>query len=110
MPRKLAVDVSQGQSQNPAKRALEDEIVAALLFEPGQEVTVLPNRYDLAPDGSGVLCLQRITSDMVVLSWLYRRAVHGVLARHGTSDGLIGLSVGLEAYEDLRADLDQAPH
>lgn len=29
-------------------------------------------------------------------------------ARHGISDGLLRLSVGLESYEDLRADLDQA--
>lgn len=29
-------------------------------------------------------------------------------AAHGISDGLIRLSVGLEAFEDLRADLDQA--
>jgi cystathionine beta-lyase/cystathionine gamma-synthase len=28
--------------------------------------------------------------------------------KHGIRDGLIRLSVGLEAYEDLRADLDQA--
>jgi cystathionine beta-lyase/cystathionine gamma-synthase len=27
---------------------------------------------------------------------------------HGISDGLIRLSVGLEAFEDLRDDLDQA--
>ncbi len=29
-------------------------------------------------------------------------------AKHGISDGLIRLSVGLEAFEDLRSDLDQA--
>lgn len=29
-------------------------------------------------------------------------------AKHGISDGLIRLSVGLEAFEDLRADLDRA--
>jgi cystathionine beta-lyase/cystathionine gamma-synthase len=29
-------------------------------------------------------------------------------AKHGITDGLIRLSVGLEDYEDLRADLDQA--
>ncbi len=27
---------------------------------------------------------------------------------HGITDGLIRLSVGLEAFEDLEADLDQA--
>ena len=29
-------------------------------------------------------------------------------AAHGITDGLIRLSVGLEAFEDLRDDLDQA--
>jgi cystathionine beta-lyase/cystathionine gamma-synthase len=29
-------------------------------------------------------------------------------AKHGITDGLVRLSVGLEAFEDLRADLDQA--
>ena len=29
-------------------------------------------------------------------------------AKHGIVDGLIRLSVGLEALEDLKADLDQA--
>jgi cystathionine beta-lyase/cystathionine gamma-synthase len=28
--------------------------------------------------------------------------------KHGITDGLIRLSVGLEAYDDLRDDLDQA--
>jgi cystathionine beta-lyase/cystathionine gamma-synthase len=29
-------------------------------------------------------------------------------AKHGIADGLIRLSVGLEAFEDLQSDLDQA--
>jgi cystathionine beta-lyase/cystathionine gamma-synthase len=29
-------------------------------------------------------------------------------AAHGITDGLLRLSVGLEAFEDLREDLDQA--
>ena len=29
-------------------------------------------------------------------------------AKHGITDGMIRLSVGLEAYEDLHADLEQA--
>ena len=28
--------------------------------------------------------------------------------KHGITDGLIRLSVGLEAFEDLQADLEQA--
>lgn len=83
MARKLTVVVSQGQSANPAKRKLEEEIVAGLLFERGVEVTVIPHLYDLAPDGTGMLCLQGIAGDMVVLSWLYSRGAFWTLDRNG---------------------------
>jgi len=83
MARKLTVVVSQGQSANPAKRKLEEEIVAGLLFERGVEVTVVPHLYDLTPDGTGMLCLQGITGDMVVVSWLFERAAFWTLDRNG---------------------------
>ena len=71
MPRRLTVVLSQGQSLNPAKRKLEEDVVAQLVVEGGVEVTVIPNLYDLTPDGTGILALQGITGDMVVLSWLF---------------------------------------
>ena len=80
---KLTVVVSQGQSASPVKRKLEEDIVGGLLFERGVEVTVIPHLYDLSPDGTGMLCLQSITGDMVVLSWLYPRAAHWTLDRNG---------------------------
>lgn len=83
MARKLTVVVSQGQSANPAKRKLEEDIVAGLLFERGIEVTVVPHLYDLAPDGTGMLCLQSVPGDMVVLSWLYSRGTFWTLDRNG---------------------------
>ena len=80
--KRLTVVVSQGQSASPAKRRLEEDIVGALLMERGVEVTVIPHLYDLAPDGTGMLCLQGIAGDMVVLSWLYPRAAHWILSRN----------------------------
>ncbi len=82
MAKRITVVVSQGQSANPQKRKLEEDFVGALLFEPGVEVTVIPHLYDLAPDGTGMLCLQGIMGDMVVASWLYPRAAHWVLDRN----------------------------
>ncbi|HEX7447949.1 MAG TPA: ferredoxin family protein, partial [Pirellulales bacterium] len=79
---RITVVVSQGQSANPVKRKLEEDLVAALLFERGVEVTVIPHLYDLPPDGTGMLCLQGITGDVVVLSWLYPRAAHWILDRN----------------------------
>jgi NAD-dependent dihydropyrimidine dehydrogenase PreA subunit len=83
MPRKLTVVISQGQSAHPAKRQLEEDIVAALLGRADIEVTIIPHLYDLQPDGTGVLCLRGIQGDMVVASWLYPRAAYWTLDRFG---------------------------
>jgi NAD-dependent dihydropyrimidine dehydrogenase PreA subunit len=83
MAKKLTVVISQGQSANPAKRGLEESLVAALLFEKGVDVTVVPHLYDLAPGGTGLLCLSGIPGDMLVLSWLFPRAARWTLARNG---------------------------
>src|SRR5487761_124566 len=102
---KLTVVISQGQSASPVKRKLEEDIVAGLLFERGMEVTVIPHLYDLAPDGTGMLCLQSIPGDMVILSWLYPRAAHWTLDRNHI-DGRVGatLLVVDEDQEDEEAD------
>ena len=54
MAKRLTVVVSQAQSSNPAKRQLEEDIVAALLFEPGIDVVVIPHLYDLTADSTGM--------------------------------------------------------
>lgn len=79
----LTVVISQGQSAQPAKRRLEEEIVAGLLMERGIEVTVVPHLYDLTPDGTGMLCLQGISGDMVIVSWLFARGAFWTLDRNG---------------------------
>lgn len=100
MARKLTVVVSQGQSANPAKRKLEEDIVAGLLFERGVEVTVVPHLYDLTPDGTGMLCLSSIPGDMVVLSWLYSRGTFWTLDRNGIRGREGRVLVVNEAEED----------
>ncbi len=83
MAKRISVVVSQGQSNNPAKRNLEEEIVTALMMEPGVDVTVIPNLYDLSPDGTAMLALQGIGGNLIVMSWLYERAAFWTLDRHG---------------------------
>lgn len=83
MARRVAVIVSQGQSQNPAKRNLEEDIVTSLMFEPGIDVTVIPHLYDLSVDSTGMLALEGVKGDMIVLSWLFERAAHWTLDRNG---------------------------
>ncbi|EAQ77476.1 ATP-binding protein [Blastopirellula marina] len=104
MAKKLTVVLSQGQSQNPAKRNLEEEIVARLLFEPGIEVTIVPHLYDLKPDGPGMLCLEGISGNMVIISWMFERAARWTLDRNGIH-GKIGTS--LLTYEVDEDELDE---
>jgi NAD-dependent dihydropyrimidine dehydrogenase PreA subunit len=80
---RVTVVFSQAPGKHPAKRALEESIVAALLMESDLEVSVVPNLYDLGPDHTGRLFLGSVKGDMVVLSWLYPRAAFWLLDRDG---------------------------
>src|SRR6266550_9269241 len=80
---RLTVVLSQAQGKHPAKRALEESLVAALIMEPGLEVSVVPHLYDLDPQHTGRLFLESVHGDMVVLSWLYPRAAFWLLDRDG---------------------------
>ncbi|MCI0703445.1 MAG: ferredoxin family protein [Planctomycetia bacterium] len=80
---RVTVVLSQAPGKHPAKRALEESVVAALLLEPELEVSVVPNLYDLGPDHTGRLFLGSVTGDMVVISWLYPRAAFWLLDRDG---------------------------
>jgi NAD-dependent dihydropyrimidine dehydrogenase PreA subunit len=105
MPKRISVVVSQGQSANPGKRALEEDIVAALIMEPGIDVTIIPHLYDLKPEGTGVLALQGISGDLVVLSWLYERATRWILDRHNVR-GQEGTTLLVADDEDEDEDDD----
>ncbi len=59
------------------KRGLEEGLVAELLFDKNVELVVVPHLYDLKADGTGVIALQGVPGDMVLLSWLYPRAPTG---------------------------------
>jgi ferredoxin len=80
---RLTVVLSQAQGKHPAKRALEESITAALIMEPGLDVSIVPYLYDLDPDHTGRLFLESVQGDMVVLSWLYPRAAFWLLDRDG---------------------------
>ncbi len=104
MAKRITVVVSQGQSANPAKRELEEALVGALLMERGVDVTVIPHLYDLAPGSTGMLCLEGISGDMVILSWLYPRGAHWSLDRNGIK-GHFGETL-LKGADDDDADED----
>jgi len=104
--KRIAVVVSQGQSANPAKRQLEEDIVGGLLMEPGVDVVVIPHLYDLKPDGTGLLALTGIPGNMIVLSWLYGRAARWTLDRFGIR-GQEGLTT-IKAADDEEDEDDQS--
>src|SRR6266705_6660683 len=80
---RLTVVLSQAQGKHPAKRALEESITAALIMEPGLDVSVVPYLYDLDAEHTGRLFLESVQGDMVVLSWMYPRAAFWLLDRDG---------------------------
>jgi NAD-dependent dihydropyrimidine dehydrogenase PreA subunit len=104
--RKLTVVLSQAQGKNPTKRALEESIAAALILEPGLDVSIVPYLYDLDGEHTGRLFLESITGDMVVLAWMYPRAAFWLLDRDGIK-GQYGenlISARPDADEDEEAE------
>src|SRR5260370_40296333 len=81
---RLTVVLSQAQGKNPAKRALEESIAAALIMEGGLDVSIVPYLYDLDAEHTGRLVLESVQGDMVVLAWLYPRAAYWLLDRDGS--------------------------
>jgi Pyruvate/2-oxoacid:ferredoxin oxidoreductase delta subunit len=80
---RLTVVLSQAQGKNPTKRALEESITAALIMEPGLDVSIVPYLYDLDANHTGRLFLESVQGDMVVLAWMYPRAAFWLLDRDG---------------------------
>src|SRR5262245_23465617 len=80
---RLTVVLSQAQGKDPRKRALEESLAAAMILEPGLDVSIVPYLYDLDPQHTGRLYLESVQGDMVLLSWLYPRAAFWLLDRDG---------------------------
>src|SRR5947209_6721545 len=99
MARKLTVVLSQAQGKNPLKRALEEQVAAALIVESGVEVSVIPHLYDLHEDHTGLLYLRSVRGDLIVLSWLYPRAAHWMLDRQNVK-GQMGTTLLAKPSED----------
>jgi NAD-dependent dihydropyrimidine dehydrogenase PreA subunit len=106
MGKRIAVVISQGQSQNPKKRQLEEDLVTQLMFEAGLDVTVVPHLYDLKPDGTGILALRGIKGDFVICSWLYDRAARWILDRAGIQ-GHEGTSLLESAADEDEEELEE---
>jgi NAD-dependent dihydropyrimidine dehydrogenase PreA subunit len=111
MSQHLTVVLSQAQGKNPAKRALEESIAAALLTEPGLDLSIVPYLYDLDAGHTGRLFLESVRGDMVVLAWMYPRAAYWLLDRDGIKGhyGETQLSAPAEEDEDEEAGTPEPP-
>ncbi len=79
----LTIVISQGQSRSPEKRELEQAIAGAAAGLAGVRVLKVPHLYDLPKDSETYKTLRALEGDMIVLSWLFDRATHWTLDRHG---------------------------
>ncbi|MGA2620260.1 MAG: ferredoxin family protein [Thermoguttaceae bacterium] len=75
-----------------ARGALDRELADALARRPDVELAVLPDLYDLPPEGPAVAYLRSIRGDLVVLSGLPARAAYWVLQADGIRGRMGGTS------------------
>jgi hypothetical protein len=106
MAPKLTVVISQAQGKNPVKRQLEEELAAKLLMEPGIDVSVVPHAYDMSADHTGMLFLRSVRGHVVILSWLYPRALRWILDRQGIR-GHEGVSLLLSEDEETDEEAEE---
>lgn len=74
------------------KRQMEEELAAELIMDSDVEVSLVPHVYDMGADHTGMLFLRSVPGDVVLLSWLYPRAVRWVLDRQGVK-GQFGVTI-----------------
>jgi NAD-dependent dihydropyrimidine dehydrogenase PreA subunit len=106
--KKLTVVISQHQGRHPAKRKLEEDLAVALMMNPDVEVSLIPNLYDLTSDHTGTLFLKAIRGDLIVLGWLYPRAIQWILDRNGIK-GRAGTVLLRGEDEDDGVEPDERP-
>jgi NAD-dependent dihydropyrimidine dehydrogenase PreA subunit len=99
---RLTVVLSQAPGKHPAKRSLEESVAAALLMEPGLDLSIVPNLYDLGPDHTGRMYLEGVSGDLLVLTWHFPRAAFWLLDRIGVKghEGLTQLKPAADDEED----------
>lgn len=100
MTRRFSVVLSGSQTLHPDQQALEERL-ASLLAQDGRcDVLLVPHLYDLDAAGPSVAALRALSGDLIVLAWLYPRAAHWILDRHGVSGRQGRTSLVEDAAED----------
>lgn len=81
--KQLAVIISRSPGQNPQKREMEEDLFAAIGREPDVVAAIVPHLYDLRETDAAVAALRSVTGPLVVIAWLYPRAIHWTLDKMG---------------------------
>jgi hypothetical protein len=105
-PARITVVISQAQGRNPFRRKLEEDIATALMSDARVDVSLVPHLYDLNADHSALLFLRSVPGPLIVLSWLYERAIRWTLDRAGIR-GRLAESLLKSADEDESDEEDE---
>ena len=106
--RQITVAISAGQSRNPEKRSLEQQVASLAAEVDGVGVLQLPHLYDLAPKGPSFDVLRSVDGDLILFSWLYDRAAHWVLDRNQVRGQPGEVELLLEQAEDEEPAVETA--
>jgi NAD-dependent dihydropyrimidine dehydrogenase PreA subunit len=106
---RLTVVLSQAPGKHPAKRSLEESIAAALIMEPGLDVSIVPNLYDLGPEHTGRMYLEGVAGDLCVLTWHFPRAAFWLLDRIGVKGHEGQTSLKPPADDEDEAEAEETP-
>ncbi len=102
------VVISRGQSRNPQKRAIEQQIADAAKELAGVDVLLVPHLYDLPKTSESYQRLSEIEGDLIVFSWIYSRAAHWVLDRNGIGGQYGDVHLGLSEDDEDEVNAAQA--
>lgn len=108
MSNSLTIVLSRQRTIGSKGQAMEEALLKGLAQWPEVPLLVIPHLYDLAHTGPSLQALRAITTDMVVLGWLYPRAAFWVLQANGVR-GRMGLTALVPEEEIEPASLSGGP-
>lgn len=85
MATRIPVVLSQAAIAGPDARQLEEDLVAELMIEQGVDISVIPDLLQLRDGSTGLVCLQGIKGDWILLTWLDADKASQVLEQRGIS-------------------------
>ncbi len=83
MARRISVVLSQAPAAGADSRQLDEALIAELMFEQGIDASVVPHLARLTEGTTGLLCLEGIKGDFVLLTWMEPDTARTMLAQRG---------------------------